>query len=341
MAPSKFTLIQSSGGEEVIKEEEKLCQETKELILTLPREKGWRTPYLYLFQGFWCQPTEIEAINTFQKHFQAKESDVLVATVPKSGTTWLKALIFATLNRQHFSSFNKNHPLLSSNPHDLVPFFEYTLYAKHDKVPNLSNMSEPRLFGTHIPFASLPNSIKECNCKIVYICRNPFDTFVSSWFFVNKIKPDSSPILTLEEAFEMYCEGIVGFGPFWTHMLGYWKESIERPSKVLFLKYEKLKENVSFQLKGVAEFLGYPFTSEEESGGVIENIIKLCSFEKMKDLEINKSGTFGRNFENRFLFRKGEIGDWVNHLSPSMVEKLSQVIEDKLGGSGLSFRVNS
>lgn len=343
MAPSKSKTVQSSGGEESsIEEEEKLSQETEALILSLPKEKGWRTQYVYLFQGFWCQPHEIQAIITFQKYFQAKDSDVLVATVPKSGTTWLKALTFAIVNRHNFSSFNKNHPLLTFNPHDLVPFFEYTIYAEHDEmVPDLSNMHEPRLFGTHVPFASLPNSIKESNCKIIYICRNPFDTFVSSWFFANKIKPGSLPTLPLDDAFEMYCKGVVGFGPFWTHILGYWKESIERPNKVLLLMYEELKMDVKFHLKRVAEFLDCPFTLEEESGGVIEDIIKLCSFEKMKDLEINKTGTFGRNFENKFLFRKGEIGDWVNYLSPSMAEKLNKVIEDKLGGCGLSFRINS
>ncbi|KAJ1406728.1 Sulfotransferase domain [Sesbania bispinosa] len=264
------------------------------------REKGWTTPYVYLFQGFWCQAAEIQGISTFQNHFQAKDSDIFVATAPKSGTNWLKALTFAV-------------------------------------VPDLSNIPEPRLFGTHIPFSSLANSIKESNCRIVYICRNPFETFISSWIFNNKIKPASLPTLKLEEAFEMYCKGIIGFGPFWNHMLGYWKESIERPNKVLFLKYENLKEDVNFHLKRVAEFLGCPFTLEEENSGVIEDIINLCSFEKMKELEINKSGTFARNFGNKFLFRKGEIGDWVNYLSPSMVEKLSKVIEEKLGGSGLTF----
>ncbi|KAG4989162.1 hypothetical protein AAZX31_11G184800 [Glycine max] len=342
MALTKFTKIQSGGGggEEVI-EDDKISQQSTELILSLPREKGWRTPYVYLFQGFWCQPHEIQAIITFQKHFQAKDSDVLVATVPKSGTTWLKALTFATVSRHNFSSFNKNHPLLNFNPHDLVPFFEYTVYDKHDKVPDLSNMHEPRLFGTHVPFASLSKSIKESNCKVIYICRNPFDTFISSWFFANKIKPGSLPTLALDEAFEMYCKGVVGFGPFWTHMLGYWKESIEKPNKVLFLMYEDLKGDINFHLKRVAEFLGCPFTLEEENRGVIENIIKLCSFQKMKELEVNKSGTFGRNFENKFLFRKGEIGDWVNYLSPSMAQKLTKVMEDKLGGSGLTFRMNS
>ncbi|KAJ1413467.1 Sulfotransferase domain [Sesbania bispinosa] len=94
-------------------------------------------------------------------------------------------------------------------------------------------------------------------------------------------------------------------------------------------------------MKRVAEFLGYPFTPEEESSGVVENINKLCSFEKMKELEVNKSGKFGRNFDTKHLFRKAEIGDWVNYLTPLMVEKLSNILEEKLSGSGLSFRVKS
>ncbi|KAJ7949398.1 Sulfotransferase [Quillaja saponaria] len=322
---------------EVVAEEEKLSHECKQLLLSLPKEKGWRTPHLYLYQNFWCQPTEIQAIMSFQKHFQAKESDIVLASIPKSGTTWLKALAFAIVNRKP-SAISKNHPLESSNPHDLVPFFEYKLYA-NDQLPDLSTMTEPRLFGTHVPFASLPNSIVKSNCRIVYICRNPFDTFVSIWHFLNKIKPRSSPSVSLEEAFEMYCNGVIGFGPFWTHMLGYWKESIEKPDKVLFLKYEDMKGDLSFQLKKLAKFLGSPFSVEEERKGVIEKIAKLCSFESMKQLEVNKSGKSIKNFENKNLFRKAEVGDWVNYFSPLMVDKLSKLMEEKLGGSGLSFRV--
>ncbi|KAG4960011.1 hypothetical protein GLYMA_13G191400v4 [Glycine max] len=344
MAPTNVTCFreenESEKGEEITIEEDKLSQECKELILSLPRERGWRTRYIYLFQGFWCQPLEIQAIITFQKHFQAKDSDVIVATIPKSGTTWLKALTFAIVNRHTHSitTSMSSHPLLTSNPHELVPFIEYTVYGNAPShVPNLSNMTEPRLFGTHIPFHALAKSIKESNSRIIYICRNPLDTFVSTWIFLNKIKPEHLPEFELGEAFEKYCKGIIGFGPTWDQMLGYWKESIARPSKVLFLKYEDLKKDVNFHVKRIAEFLGWPFTSEEEGDGTIESIIKLCSFEKMKELEANKSGTFARNFERKYLFRKAEMGDWVNYLSPEMGEKLSQIMEEKLSGSGLSF----
>ena len=84
-------------------------------------------------------------------------------------------------------------------------------------------------------------------------------------------------------------------------MLGYWNESIANPNKVLFLKYEDLKEDTHFHVKRIAKFLGCPFTQEEESNGVIQSIIKLCSFENMKSLEVNKSGKIGRGNIVKFM----------------------------------------
>ncbi|XP_028753078.1 cytosolic sulfotransferase 14-like [Neltuma alba] len=338
MAATSTTCFTKSHPDAELEDEESesLSQECKDLLLSLPQEKGWDLPSLYLYQDIWCPSPRIQAIISFQQHFQAKDSDIIIASLPKSGTTWLKALTFAIVNRNRFSSCQQNHPLLISNAHDLVPFFEFNYYA-NNQIPDLSDMSEPRMFSTHVPFHLLPDSITKSKCKIIYICRNPFDNFVSFWLFVNKIIPPSLPKLSREEAFERYSKGVNECGPFWTHMLSYWKESKVMPKKVLFLKYEDLKGDINFYLKSMAEFLGFPFNSEEENNGVIESIIELCSFEKMKELEANKNGKFIHKYEYKNFFRKGEVGDWVNHFSPWMQEKLSKVIEDKLGGSGLSF----
>ncbi|XP_028753072.1 cytosolic sulfotransferase 15-like [Neltuma alba] len=317
-------------------EYEKLSQQCKEL-LSLPREKGCGHRYIYLYQDIWYIPTRIQAICSFQKHFQAKDSDIILASLPKSGTTWLKALTFAIVNRKVFSPSQNNHPLLSSNPHELVPFFEYNHYV-NNQIPDLSSLPEPRLFSTHVPFHSLPDSITKSKCKIIYICRNPFDNFISFWLFVNKLVSPPLPKLSCEEALERYSNGTNECGPFWTHILGYWKANQETPNKVLFLRYEDLKGDISFHLKRVAEFIDCPFNSEEESNGVVENIIELCSFEKMKELEVNKTGKFVQKFKNKDFFRKGAVGDWVNYFSPWMIEKLSKVMEEKFSGSGLSFQ---
>ncbi|QCD85610.1 desulfoglucosinolate sulfotransferase A/B/C [Vigna unguiculata] len=311
--------------------------EGENLTLSLQKENSWAQPYpLYLFQNFWCPKIHIEAIHRFQQHFQAKDNDVIVASFPKSGTIWMKALAFAISSHQSFSSF-ENHPLLTSNPHELVPFLEFTFGGVNHDIQN--QILEPRIFGTHTPFHSLPASIKDSDCKIIYICRDPFDNFVSAWTYFNKVRPLSLPAVTKEEAFEMYCNGIVDYGPWWSHVLGFWNESVAKPNKVMFLKYEDLKDNTGFHVRKIGELLGCPFTEEDEKNGKVESIIKLCSFEKMKDLEVNKSGVVGRGrIEKKNFFRKGEKGDWVNYFSPPMVEKLSKIVAEKLGDSGLSFK---
>ncbi|XP_010520091.1 PREDICTED: cytosolic sulfotransferase 15-like [Tarenaya hassleriana] len=327
----------SGGGEE---EEEGLSSECRELLDSLPRERGWRTRYLYLFQEFWCQAKEIQSIMSFQKHFKSVDGDIIIATIPKSGTTWLKALTFALVNRHSFPVSSSGHPLLTSNPHDLIPFFEYKLYANHRYIPHLSHIPSPRTFATHVPFGSLKDSIKNSNVKVVYLCRNPFDTFVSSWHYVNNIKSESTSPISLDEGFDLYCRGVIGFGPFWEHMLGYWKESLERPDRLLFLQYEDMKEDIESNLKKLADFLGLPFTEEEEKQGVAREIAKLCSFDNLRNLEVNKSSKSIKNFENRFLFRKGQVSDWMNYLRPSQAERLSKLVDEKLGDSGLAFKCN-
>ena len=37
------------------------------------------------------------------------------------------------------------------------------------------------------------------------------------------------------------------------------------------------------------------------------------------------------------FFRKGEIGDWKNHLTPMIAAHLDQIIEHKLRNSGLTL----
>uniref|UniRef100_A0A803MMS5 Sulfotransferase n=2 Tax=Chenopodium quinoa TaxID=63459 RepID=A0A803MMS5_CHEQI len=141
----------------------------------------------------------------------------------------------------------------------------------------------------------------------------------------------------IEEDFNMFSKGKFPYGPYEDHVLGYWKESIQNPNKVLFMEYEGLKEDPKAYVKKLAEFVGYPFSKEEENKGIIDEIIKLCSLESLKEMEVNKSGNFYGFFENKALFRKGEVGDWTNYLSPSIVKSFDQNIQEKFKDSGFSF----
>ncbi|KAL7240724.1 hypothetical protein ACSBR2_006386 [Camellia fascicularis] len=288
-------------------QEDDLTQECKELLSSLPREKGWVVSHLYQYQGFWYSSWVLQGVIAWQQHFQAQDTDILLVTTPKFGTTWLKAILFAVENWTRYPDTNR-HPLLVNNPHDLVPFLELQLYVDK-QVPDLTSFTSLRLFATHLPFSSLPESVTCSASKLVYLCRNPMDTFVSLHHFTNKIRPPSFGPNILEDEFDMFCKGVCLCGPFWDHVLGYWKESLEKPQKVLFLKYEEMKEEPTIHLKRLAEFMGFPFSLKEETLGVVDKILRLCSFNHLSSLEVNKNEKVSTGVENKAFFRRGEVGD--------------------------------
>lgn len=335
--------FQSSSSTKEEEHHEELDNEIlKKRLQTLPKENGWDGTSLYLYKGCWCPSFAIQGVISSQTHFKAHETDIILATIPKSATTWLKALIFSVVNRNLYKP--QNNPLLNASPHDLVRFLEIDHYFNGVLDRNLDQLPKPRIFATHLHYESLPPSIKDSKCRIVFACRNPLDNFTSFWHFVQLLeREDMQQVLPIDEAYEKYCKGFYGYGPFWDSILGYWKMSLEEPEKVLFMKYEDMKRDVNSQLKKLAKFLGFPFTLEEEGGRVVEEIANLCSFENLKNLEANQKSARRNNFGatmNAF-FRKGEVGDYVNHLTPTMVENMKKLVEDKFAGSGLVFEASS
>ncbi|KAI9105124.1 hypothetical protein K1719_022840 [Acacia pycnantha] len=181
------------------------------------------------------------------------------------------------------------------------------------------------------------NHFQAQGCKIVYLCRNPKDLFVSVWHFANKIRSETRGSLSIEDSFDRFCRGVIGFGPFWEQMLGYYKESLERPDKIMFLRFEELKDEPVKILKMLAKFIGSGFSKDEENGKVVENILKLCSFEGLSNLEVNKSGKTQFGVVNSAFFRNGDVGDWNNFLTLDMIKRLDDITQEKLGKYGLKF----
>ncbi|XP_058075780.1 cytosolic sulfotransferase 5-like [Magnolia sinica] len=322
-------------------EKEELSHGCKELLSSLPTTNSWQHR-LYQYQGFWYSEGFLLGTIACQRHFQAHDNDLLLATIPKAGTTWLKALAFAIMNRGCYPY--PQHPLLSNNPHKLVPFLEMDYYT-NKQTPDLECIGSPRFFSTHAPYTSLPQSIKDSNCRIIYLCRNPRDVFISLWHFSNKMRPETQSPISLEDAFDLFCAGISWRGPFWDHVLGYWKASLKSSEKVMFLNYENLKREPLVLLKRLAEFIGCPFTTEEDREGVLHDILRLCSFENLSNLDVNKTGKthMGKDqykFENTHFFRRGEVGDSSNYLTTQMIERLDRITEEKLKCYGLTFPIS-
>ncbi|KAI9105112.1 hypothetical protein K1719_022828 [Acacia pycnantha] len=113
-------------------DDEGLSQECKDLIANLPAEPTLLMNKLYQYQGVWLTKKITQAILNCQNNFQALDSDVILVSSPKSGSTWFKALTFAILNRKtHLpnpTQMSSTHPLLTANPHALVRTLETVVY---------------------------------------------------------------------------------------------------------------------------------------------------------------------------------------------------------------------
>ena len=127
--------------------------------------------WVRFYQGTWVLATFVPGIAPIQQSFRPRGGDVVIASIPKSGTTWLKALAFATMARGVYPPDTAaEHPLLRFNPHQCVTNLERLYSAGQESM--IEALPSPRLLSTHMHHSILPSSIsKNPDCKIVYICR--------------------------------------------------------------------------------------------------------------------------------------------------------------------------
>ncbi|CAO2144716.1 unnamed protein product [Urochloa humidicola] len=305
-----------------------------DLISKIPTLEITQSHPLVLYKNFWFRREFLERIKLAEASFKARHDDIILATYPKCGTTWLKALAFAITNRAH-CDFG-NHPLLTRHPQELIHTIEVEI-PLNGHLTHIENLPSPRILASHLPLSVLPESIAMQGCRIVYVCRDPKDAFVSLWHFVGEAFGEKADI---NVNFGMFCEGISMYGPFWDHCLGYWREYIIKSDRVLFLKYEDMMLEPKKTIKSLASFLGAPFTNEEEDAGAPEEIVRLCSFKTLSGVNSSQTEVVQRGniaVKKSAYFRKGKVGDWVNHISEEMGRKLDNIVEQKLRGSDLVF----
>ncbi|XP_031129718.1 cytosolic sulfotransferase 12-like [Ipomoea triloba] len=294
-------------------------------------EKWWGDKHLEQINGFWFMPLYILIINRVLAEFNPRPSDVILSSFPKTGTTWLKSLLYSIINR---SSLH--------NPHDLVPFLEFQVYGDHhqESSTHLSSEDTTRLFNTHIPYQLLGKTLESSGCRVVYVARNPKDTLNFLWHFANKWKMAEEAPWELEEAVEKFLRGTVPTGPYYEHVLGYRMANLKNPSKFFFITYEELKDDTKTHVKRLAEFLGCPFVGGEEDKEV-EEIVKCCSFEVLKNHKVNKSENCPDWFPTPYnsFFRQANVGDHTSYFSDEAIKSIDALTLEKFHKSGFIYGI--
>uniref|UniRef100_A0A804M1W9 Sulfotransferase n=1 Tax=Zea mays TaxID=4577 RepID=A0A804M1W9_MAIZE len=180
-----------------------------DLVSTLPARGGWVS--LVQYQNYWLNPGRLQNIIPVKELYKPRADDIVLATYLKCGTTWLKALAFAitTRGRHHQAFAAADHPLLTVHPQEAVPHLE--VHTPGQGLADIERLPSPRLLGTHLPLSLLPPAVATSGCRVVYLCRQPKDVFVSLWHFVKGMRGGRSPV-ELDAALAMFCEGVRGDG---------------------------------------------------------------------------------------------------------------------------------
>ncbi|KAF2593075.1 hypothetical protein F2Q70_00043842 [Brassica cretica] len=332
-------------------DDDNIRTEIRSLISSLPSDADFQGAKIYNYQGCWYRNFALQAVIDFQRNCKPTDTDIILASYPKSGTTWAKALTVALLERSVDGSCN-NHPLASGSPHMLVPSFELDLYRKSSEPDCLNRKwctfkgrrstttKDVRNFAlqavidfqrnfkptdTDIILASYPKSgttwAKALTVALLESSEPDLTKFPSS----PRVFSTHMPLHTLRQPLMNAPCKIVYMcrnrsSLFWTFLLSYWRGSLE-----------DLKAEPCAQVMRLAEFLGCPFSQEEKRGGSVEKILELCSFGNLSSFDVNQTGT------HHIFFRKGEVDTWKNHLTTEMQKKIDMVIQEKFQGSGLEF----
>lgn len=262
------------------------------------------------------------------KQFQASSEDLLIATYPKAGTTWIQEIVDNVLNADNLKQCNR------SPTHDRMPFLEFVLPKNIlSGIDQLAAMKPPRVIKTHLPFHLVPKSFWEKNCKAIYVARNPKDNLVSYYHFTRmcKMLPDPG---TWEEFFQAFLSGNVAWGSFYDHVKGWWDQ--RNKWQILYLFYEDIKEDPGREIKKLMKFLG----KDSLNKNTIEEIVWRTSFDVMKENPEANYSSLRSIFDMSIspFMRKGTVGDWKYHFTVSQNEMFDEDYKQKMSDTDLCFR---
>ncbi|KAM3592838.1 uncharacterized protein V6R79_026325 [Siganus canaliculatus] len=248
--------------------------------------------------------------------FSFRSDDVIIATYPKSGTSWMQEMIPLIINEGDSTSV------------DTIPTWKRVpwLEAVHVAVRNLEQGPSPRMLATHFQHNMMPVSFFKAKPKVIYMMRNAKDVFTSYFHFHGTtsflVHPGSQ-----NQFLHKFLDGKVMFGSWFDHVKSWLNAEGKTP--IMYISYEEMKMDLKDSVTRIAQFLEKPLDRE-----VVEKIADRCLFENMKQNQMSNYSLiphkFVKNPKTFEFLRKGIIGDWKNQLTVAEAEHFDAVYEDKM-----------
>tara|TARA_B100000700_G_scaffold327118_1_gene440696 strand:- start:2027 stop:2848 length:822 start_codon:yes stop_codon:yes gene_type:complete len=260
---------------------------------------------------------------------------IWIASYPKSGNTWMRALLSTYL---YLKGDNFNFKLLSKIPNFtrdkyFENFVDLNLLKKEPlKISEYWNTAQARInlqdeekiFKTHSACVSLQDkwfTTKTHTSGYIHIVRDPRAVVCSLAAHSNTTLEKSLKDLLDDNFFGLNGKyGLAEITCSWRINYLSWKKKKDFPG--ILIKYEDLFDNTEKEFRKVLDFLKDKLNFEIDDEK-IRQTVRLCNFSKLSDKE-DKDG-FVEQVNGKF-FRKGKKDSWKKELSLSIKNE----IEDKL-----------
>ncbi|XP_022079124.1 sulfotransferase 4A1-like isoform X2 [Acanthaster planci] len=218
---------------------------------------------------------------------------------------WLQDLIYLLLEGGNLGKTN----LSLETVEDSIPFLE----APSPGLELLKSLPSPRYIKSHLPYGLLPEGVRNKECKVIYITRNPKDVMCSFYDFHRTVRMVHYKG-TFHQFFYRFINNKLGYGSYFRHVLEWWER--RKDDNLLFLKYEDIRKDLKSSVEQLANFLERPLTPAA--------LKEICT-----------------HFEEEVAYNRKEdrVGYWKYYFTVHMNEKFDKILPDRLSAStGLDFQ---
>jgi hypothetical protein len=276
-----------------------------------------------------------------------------IASYPKSGNTWLRALI----SSYYYSSDGVfNQDLLKKI--DQFPTKKYfkgfdydqkvatdtcKLWIKAQEKINANN-KELKFFKTHNIFGKLNNydfTNNQNSIGCLYVIRDPRNVFTSLKNHYQLNDEQAIKWMTNDKNFIYYVQKFEenGFSDFqfissWSVHYKSWKMQKKLPIK--FIKYEELQNETYYVFKEIIKFINEIMNNKEKVNiDKMKSVLKTTSFEKLKQNEVDhgfSEAVTTKEDKNKKIsfFNLGPRNDWKKIIDDDLKIKLESIFEKDL-----------
>ena len=243
-------------------------------------------------------------------NFQARATDVLITTPPKAGTTWMQQIL-----HQLRSGGNDSFSSIDS----VVPWLEITRTGKswQQVLQYYETLSEPRIFKTHCTAEQTPGI---GTASIILSSRDPRDCCVSFYHHIMNMTDEARAQVEMPTpvSFEQHVDQWLEFAAWYRNVKSWWPYF--QSNRVLWLRYQDMKADLSATVDRVVEFLQWDVTAEQK-----QRVLEYSSFGWMKahDEKFSSQGNGGKPvFKPGKFVRKGVVGGYRDLMTAEQEQRI-------------------